>query len=79
MIDQIHHAIHHHHHHHHQIMSGVVMDIRKAFNALQRRSVFMLAKKAGAQNEAIITAWSGNLMLSSRQGLIKSTPLHLAE
>ena len=48
------------------VFSGIVLDIIKAFNVLQRKSVFLLAEKAGVSAD-IIRAWKGSL-----QGLTRS-------
>ena len=48
------------------VYSGIVLDIIKAFNVLQRKSVFLLAERAGVSAD-IIRAWKGSL-----QGLTRS-------
>ena len=49
------------------IFSGIVLDIIKAFNVLQRRSIFLLPHRAGVSID-IVRAWEGSL-----RGLTRST------
>ena len=51
------------------IFSGIVSDIIKAFNVLQRRSIFLLADKAGVPAE-VIRAWGGSLRGLTRSAVI---------
>ena len=51
------------------IFSGIVLDIIKAFNVLQRKAIFLLAKKAGVSVE-IIRAWSGSLSGFTRSAMV---------
>ena len=51
------------------IFSGIVLDIIKAFNVLQRRSIFLLADKAGVSAE-VIRAWGGSLRGLTRSAVV---------
>ena len=51
------------------IFSGIVLDIIKAFNVLQRKALFLLARKAGVSVE-IIRAWSGSLSGFTRSAMV---------
>ena len=62
MLDQLHCA-----YQRNTIFSGIVLDIIKAFNVLQRKSIFLLADRAGVSAE-IVRAWEGSL-----RGLTRST------
>ena len=51
------------------IFSGIVLDIIKASNVLQRRSIFLLADKAGVSAE-VIRAWDGSLRGLTRSAVV---------